>query len=186
MRILFLGPPGAGKGTQAKRVHEKLEVPILTMGDMLRAAVKSGNEVGQLAQSYMSKGELVPDEVVTKVIFQSLSPDNGLEKGFILDGYPRNLSQAKVLDEHLTSQNMPLDIVLFFSVPDEVVKQRITDREDGRPEDKDLSVTEKRLQEYKNKTLPLVEFYKGKNILKEIDANRAVDEVFATTIDLLQ
>ncbi|WP_372368557.1 adenylate kinase [Candidatus Uabimicrobium sp. HlEnr_7] len=186
MKILFLGPPGAGKGTQATLVHEEKQFPLLTMGDMLRQAVKRGDEVGKQAESFMSKGALVPDEVVTKVILQCLSPENGLEKSFILDGYPRNLSQAHALDEHLTKQNMPLDIVLFFSVPDEIVKQRIMGREDGRPEDQDPNVTAKRLEEYKQKTLPLVDFYKQKNILKEIDANRSKEEVFATTISLLQ
>lgn len=203
MRIILVGPPGAGKGTQAQLLNKKTGVSILVTGDLLRDAVKRGDAVGKEADSYMSAGKLVPDEVVTKVILARMDAENLSSKGFMLDGYPRTLQQAQALDKYLEGKKAKIDAVLYFSVPDEIVKARIPGRlickkckaiypndhdtlycknckEDSlepRKDDKPEVITE-RLVEYKQKTAPLLDYYKSKKLLIEIPANRKIDDVF--------
>lgn len=186
MRVLFFGPPGAGKGTQATLVNKEMQIPVLTTGSMLRDAVARGDEIGKKAEDFMKQGLLVPDEVVINIILQRLSLQDCLDNGFILDGFPRTTKQAEVLSEHLLQKNMPLDKVIYFFVPDEIVKKRIMEREDGRAEDKDEKITEKRLNVYKKQTQPLIDFYQEKKLLIKIDANRAINEVLEETLKHLQ
>ncbi len=127
MKIIFLGPPGAGKGTQAKRVAEKLKIPHISTGDLLRQNVANNTSLGKQAKDFMNKGALVPDELVTRMLIDRLDqPD--IEKGFILDGYPRNLTQAKKLDEVLESKKRTIDKVIYLDASEPVIIQRITGR----------------------------------------------------------
>ena len=121
IRVVFLGPPGAGKGTQAQRIAEKYNIPHISTGDILRAAVKEGTELGKLAKSYMDRGELVPDDVIIGIIRERLSQPDVKERGFILDGFPRTLAQAEALNKMLDELSMPLDRVIYLNVDDEEI-----------------------------------------------------------------
>ncbi|MDO8488750.1 MAG: nucleoside monophosphate kinase, partial [Candidatus Omnitrophota bacterium] len=127
MYLVLLGPPGAGKGTQAKRLAARLALPHISTGDILRQNVKDGSELGKLAMGIMDKGLLVPDDLVAKMLDERFNnPD--IKKGFILDGYPRTLSQAKTLDEILSKKNLAVDLVVYLNTSDEVIIKRLTGR----------------------------------------------------------
>lgn len=151
IRLVFLGPPGAGKGTQAQRIAQEYGIPHISTGDILRNAVKEGTELGKLAKSYMDKGELVPDEVIIGIIRERLSQPDVKEKGFILDGFPRTLPQAEALDELLKELSMPLDRVVYLNVDDEEIVKRLLAR--GRADDTE-EVIRNRLKVYREQTAP--------------------------------
>jgi len=174
IKVVFLGPPGAGKGTQALRIAEKFGVPHISTGDILRAAVKEGTELGKLAKSYMDRGELVPDEVIIGIIKERLSQPDVKEKGFILDGFPRTLKQAEALDQMLKELNMPLDKVIYLNVDDEEIVKRLLAR--GRADDTE-EVIRNRLKVYREQTAPLIDYYQAKGLLVEIYGVGQIEEI---------
>lgn len=206
MKLVFLGAPGAGKGTQAKKIIEKYNIPQISTGDLLRAAVAAGTALGKEAKSYMDKGELVPDRVVLGMVEERLKQDD-CKKGYILDGFPRNTSQAEALDKMLASLNMQLDAAVSVDVPFDDLMKRLTGRrtckscgqmynvyfnaptKEGvcdkcggqlfqRDDDKEETI-KKRLEVYNAQTAPLFDYYKQKGILKSVSGTGSIDEIYS-------
>jgi len=180
MKLILLGPPGAGKGTQAQRLEENHGYTQLSTGDMLRAAVTAGTETGLLAKDLMARGELVPNEIVVEIISERIDqPD--CAQGFILDGFPRNVAQAEALDEMLNDKNLKLDAVVEIAVNDGILISRIEKRASetigGPREDDNAESLKNRLIVYHEQTAPLIEYYRQKGVLKSIDGMADVDEV---------
>ncbi len=177
MKLLFMGPPGAGKGTQAVVISKELGIPQISTGDILRAAIKSGTEMGKAASQFINEGKLVPDEVVIGIVKDRLKePDT--EKGYILDGFPRTLEQAEALKKMLADMGMTLDRALNLEVPDEEIIGRLLSRaqKEGRADDTE-PVIRKRLETYNNSTLPLIEYYENESILRKIDGLGTPDQI---------
>jgi len=199
IRLIFLGLPGAGKGTQAEKVRNKFNIPQISTGDILRENVRLGTDLGKKAASYMNEGKLVPDDVIIDMIKNRLSADD-CKNGFILDGFPRTIKQANEL-ENITS----IDKVIFFDVPTEVLVERLSGRRSckncnavyhikfnppkqpnvcdkcgselyQREDDKDETVR-KRIDAYNSQTKPLIEYYKNKSILITIDGSKPINEI---------
>ncbi len=207
MRIVLLGAPGAGKGTQAKRLVDEFGVAHIATGDLLRAAVKNQTELGKQAQAFMDAGELVPDQLVIDLMKERLNSEDA-QRGFILDGFPRTTNQAVALDAELASLNMELDGALAIVVEPEVIVKRLSQRRVckecgyiGTTEDKicprcggemfqrkdDTEETIKnRLDVYATSTAPLFDYYQGQGLLKTIDGDRPVDVVYAEVKEVLQ
>ena len=206
MNIVLLGAPGAGKGTQAQKLVEEFGVAHISTGDLLRAAVKAGTKLGVKAKSYMDNGQLVPDKLVVDLVTERLDADDA-QKGFILDGFPRNTAQAVTLDSALAEMGRNLDAALLVDVKPDVIVKRLSSRrtckECGytapagvdtcpscggemyqRDDDKPETI-QKRLDVYESQTAPLVEYYRGKELLKAVDGDRPVDEVYADVKELL-
>ncbi|PBB37660.1 adenylate kinase [Mesorhizobium sp. WSM3868] len=185
MRLILLGPPGAGKGTQAQRLVEKHGIPQLSTGDMLRAAVQAGTEVGKRAKAVMDAGELVSDAIVNAIVAERIDqPD--CARGFILDGYPRTLVQADAVEAMLAERNIALDSVIELVVDDKALVGRIVKRAEdakaaGQPVRKDdnPAVFEERLREYYKKTAPLTGYYYAKGRLISVDGMASIDAVTA-------
>ncbi len=174
MRIVFLGPPGAGKGTQSARLTEHLGIVHLSTGDMLRDAKAAGTPVGKMAGEFMDSGRLVPDPVIVQVVGDRLSrPD--CAAGCLFDGFPRTLGQAQALDEFLAASQTPLDLTLHLNVPEDDLVRRLTSR--GRDDDNPQTVR-RRFKEYKALTEPLLEYYKQRRLLRSVDGSGTPDEVF--------
>ncbi len=213
MKLILLGPPGAGKGTQADVISTKLNMPHISTGDMLREAVKEGKPVGKKAKEYMESGELVPDEVVTEIVKQRLEkPD--VKKGFILDGYPRTTAQAESLDKALEASGNNIDIVLYFKTSPEVsiarlsgrricsecganyhIKNRPAKKEDvcdkcGKKlyqrKDDEPGTVKNRLKVYEEKTKDLIEYYKKKSLLREVPGDFEVEALYNVLRDLFK
>ncbi|MFO7152555.1 MAG: adenylate kinase [Bacillota bacterium] len=212
MRIVLMGPPGAGKGTQAKKLAEAFSVPQIATGDILRAAVQQGTPLGKKAKEYMEQGLLVPDEVITGIVRERLKA-NDAEKGFILDGFPRTIPQAESLDKILEEMGVKLDAVINIVVPRDELIQRFTGRrvcpncgatyhvkhnppkQEGICDkcggqlivraDDDIKTVEKRIDVYERETKPLIDYYKDKELLVNIDGNRPIEEVFEEIKGLL-
>jgi adenylate kinase len=185
MRLILLGPPGAGKGTQAQRLIAKHGIVQLSTGDMLRAAVAVGTPVGLRAKSIIDRGELVPDEVVVAIIAERIGqPDAKL--GFVLDGFPRTVPQAQALDRLLAERGLKLDAVVEIKVDEGILLQRIEKRvaemtargEKARADD-NPDVLKERLTAYRAQTAPLADYYTEKGMLKSVDGMVAIDEVTA-------
>lgn len=204
MNIILFGPPGAGKGTQAKKMVDFYGIPQISTGDILRANVREGTELGLAAKSYMDKGELVPDDVLIGIIKNRLKEDD-CKKGFILDGYPRTIPQADALAVILKEIQKPIDVVLNLEVPDEELVERISGRlmckcgasyhrtfnppkKEGvcdtcagevyqRADDKEEAV-QNRLNVYKKQTQPLIDYYAKQGILVTLDGTKDINEVF--------
>jgi adenylate kinase len=182
-RLILLGPPGAGKGTQAERLVKAHGIPQLSTGDMLRAAVAAGTETGLKAKSIMDSGELVSDDIVNAIVAERIAePD--CANGFILDGYPRTLAQADAIADMLAARNMPLDLVIELAVDDKALIGRIMKRAGetaakGLPVRKDdnPAVFEERLREYYKKTAPLTGYYYAKKMLRVVDGMASIDAV---------
>ncbi|MBS1112347.1 MAG: adk [Nitrospirae bacterium] len=212
MRIVLLGAPGAGKGTQAKKLIEKYGMPQISTGDLLRAAVAAGTPLGKEAKSFMDKGELVPDRVVLGMVEERLKQDD-CKKGYILDGFPRNTAQAEALDKMLGALNMSLNAALSVDVPFDDLMKRLTGRrtckgcgqmyniyfkapaKDGvcdkcngelfqRDDDKEATI-KKRLEVYTSQTEPLIGYYRNKGILKSVSGTGSIDEIFKKVTELL-
>ena len=183
MRLILLGPPGAGKGTQAQRLVEKHGIPQLSTGDMLRAAVQAGTEVGKRAKAVMDAGQLVSDAIVNAIVAERIDqPD--CARGFILDGYPRTLVQADAVEAMLKERGIALDTVVELVVDDKALVGRIVKRAEdakaaGQPVRKDdnPAVFEERLREYYKKTAPLIGYYYAKGKLRGVDGMASIDAV---------
>ena len=206
MNIIMLGPPGAGKGTQAKMLVEKLGIPQISTGDMLRAAVKEGTPMGLKAKEYMDGGKLVPDEVVIGIMKDRLGADD-CAKGFILDGFPRTIPQAEALDKVLAEMGKKIEYVVNVAVPESELLDRLTGRrtckkcgamyhvkfnppkQEGvcdkcggelyqRDDDKEETILN-RLKVYNDQTAPLIEYYERQGVLVNIDGSKEIKEIFA-------
>ena len=204
MNLVFLGPPGAGKGTQAERIAGMYGIAHISTGDIFRENIKKGTELGRKAKEYMDRGELVPDEVVIGIVREALAGES-CSQGFLLDGFPRTVAQADALEEMLHEIGRPLDRVVNLNVPDQVVVERLTARRtcrncgrnyhlafnppkvDGvcdacggelyqREDDREDTVRA-RLEEYRRKTQPLIDYYRDKGLLVEVPGDGSVDEV---------
>ena len=176
-RLLLLGPPGAGKGTQAQLLIARLGIPQISTGDMLRAAVAAGSAVGRKAKSYMDAGKLVPDEVVIGVAEERLGRADA-KRGFILDGFPRTVAQAEALDGMLPRLGCRLERCVALAVDeDEMVKRLLRRAElEGRSDDNETSIR-MRMREYREKTQPLIAYYGKRGVLREVDGIGTVEEV---------
>jgi adenylate kinase len=174
MRIVFIGPPGAGKGTQAERLVARYTLAHLSTGDMLRAARDAQTDLGRKADQYMSQGKLVPDEIILKIIAERLG-DPDCRAGYLLDGFPRTMAQAEALDRMLAERNTPLDIVLELQVPEEELFRRLSGR--GRADD-EPEVIRQRLVAYRQQTEPLLDYYGNVGLLSRIDGVGSVDGIF--------
>jgi adenylate kinase len=191
MRLILLGPPGAGKGTQAQRLVEKHGIVQLSTGDMLRAAAKAGTPVGLRAKDVMARGELVPDDVVVAIIEERIAQPDA-KRGFILDGFPRTVAQAEALEKLLARKGLKLDGVIELEVDDAILLQRIEKRvaemqargEPVRADDNAESLR-KRLDAYHAQTAPLSHYYRTKGLHKATDGMAPIDEVTAAIMDLL-
>ena len=213
MRLILLGPPGAGKGTQAKMLKEQFGVPQISTGDILRQAVKDNTELGIQAKSFMDVGKLVPDEVVIGLIKERIKQDD-CEAGFILDGFPRTILQAEKLSETLTEMGLAIDTVVNLEVNAEEVISRLAGRstcpdcggmfhEESRPpkvsgvcdgcggilaqrEDDNAETILKRLDVYQESTAPLKQFYKKQGNLKTVSARGSVEEIFSRVLEMVK
>ena len=199
MNLVLLGAPGAGKGTLAQQLVAEFGVAHISTGDLLRAAVKGGTELGVQAKKYMDAGELVPDQLVIDLVKERLAADDA-QKGFILDGFPRNTTQAVTLDTELAAMGRELDGALLVDVPAEVIIDRLSSRRTCRDcgytagpdttvcpscagemyqrDDDKPETIKNRLDVYEKNTSPLVEYYRGQGILKVVDGNRDIDLVY--------
>jgi len=211
--LVLLGPPGAGKGTQAERISELYGIPHISTGDIFRDNLKRGTELGLKAKEYMDRGELVPDEVVIGIVRNRLAePD--CDKGFVLDGFPRTVAQADALKEMLASMGKSINHVLNIQVPDQTVVERLTarrtcrscgaiyhlkfnpPREEGRCDacggelyvrDDDREETVRaRLEEYRSKTQPLIDYYRAEGLLRDIDGGASMEEVLDSIRKVLE
>ena len=214
MRIVLVGPPGAGKGTQAVRLAEKLRIPHISTGDLFRANISQQTELGKLAKSYMDAGNLVPDEVTIGMAKDRMEKPDA-ENGFLLDGFPRNVSQAEALDEMLQSESMKLDAVLDLEVPEEEVVKRIAGRRICRKDsshvfhvtysqpkkegvcdacggelyqrdDDSEETVRKRLEVYHTQTEPIIDYYKAQGLVVTISALGKVEEVTGRAMEALK
>ncbi|KAF2962292.1 adenylate kinase [Fervidobacterium sp. 2310opik-2] len=212
MNLIFLGPPGAGKGTYAKRVVEKYNIPHISTGDIFREAIAKGTELGRKVQDIVNSGNLVPDELTNALVEERLKQDD-CKKGFILDGYPRTLNQAQALNEMLKKMGKELDGAIYFEVDEETVVQRISTRRvcskcgkvynvitlpsrvEGicddcggtliqRDDDKE-DIVRSRYRVYIEKTSPLIEYYKNQNKLFTLDGRKSVEEVMKILFNIL-
>jgi adenylate kinase len=213
MNIIFLGPPGAGKGTQAKILVEKYGIPQISTGDMLREHVAKGTELGLKAKEYMEKGQLVPDEIILGMVKERLSQADA-QKGFILDGFPRTVAQAEALDKILEEMGKKIEFVLALIVPDEELVTRLTGRRtckncgmmyhikfkpskvEGKCDacggelyqraDDNEETVRNRLKVYHEQTAPLIEYYRKKGVLFEVDGNKSIEEITQQLINILE
>ncbi|MCW2659059.1 MAG: adenylate kinase [Mycobacterium sp.] len=179
MRVVLLGPPGAGKGTQAQKLAEKLGVPQISTGELFRDNIENGTKLGLEAKRYLDAGDLVPSELTNQLVDDRLN-DSDAAHGFILDGYPRSLEQAKALHDMLERRGTDIDAVIEFRVSQDELLQRLKER--GRADDTD-DVILNRMKVYRDETAPVLEYYNGK--LKTVDAVGTVDEVFARALHAL-
>ena len=212
MKIIMLGAPGAGKGTQAKMIAEKFGIPHISTGDIFRANIKNGTELGKKAKEFMDKGQLVPDELTVEILLDRVANED-CKNGYVLDGFPRTIPQADVLDKELTKLGDKVDFAINVDVPDENIVRRMSGRraclkcgatyhiehippkKEGicdtcgselvqRDDDKPETV-QNRLSVYHEQTQPLIDYYNKKNILKTVDGTKDMQEVFSDIVNIL-
>ena len=214
VRVVLLGPPGAGKGTQAYRLATRYEVPLISTGDIFRRNVEEQSDLGLEAKAYIEAGELVPDDVVVGMVTAAIDEANGQHKGFILDGFPRTIRQAELLEEHTVEGGFPITAALAFVVSDELAVKRVAGRRtcaiDQRPYNVELSppreegvcdrcggpliqreddreeTVRHRLEVYHAQTQPLLEYYADRGILQELDADARVDDVTDRAVQTIE
>ena len=205
MRLILVGPPGAGKGTQAKRLVSRLNIPHVSSGDMFRAAIKNGTELGKQVQEIMNNGGLVPDDVTIKMVVARIKEDD-CKAGFMLDGFPRTRPQAEALDAALLEDEFTLDAVVLVKAADEVIIERITGRRTDpksgaiyhikfNPAPDGVEVTQRaddteeavlyRLKKYHAETAPIIPFYESKGLLKSVNGLQTPDQVTAEILSVL-
>ncbi len=180
INLVLFGPPGAGKGTQAVKLVEQYKLIHLSTGDIFRVNLKSGTELGKLARSYMDKGDLVPDDVTIKMLETEVNKHSN-PKGFIFDGFPRTIEQAKALDKFLASKSLSVTMTLALEVNEEELIKRILLRgkESGRADDQNEEIVRNRVKEYNKKTAPLKDFYYKQNKLRSIKGIGSIDQIFS-------
>ncbi len=187
MMLILFGPPGAGKGTQAARLVARHGFAHISTGDMLRAAVAAGSELGRQVKAIMDRGELVPDELILALVRERLQqPD--CARGVILDGFPRTLAQAEALDRLLAELGRRIDAVIALEVPDEVLLSRIETRireTGGARSDDNVDTLKRRLEVYHQQTRPLLDYYRRQGLLYEVDGTRTIEEVARAIEDVL-
>jgi len=178
INLVLFGPPGAGKGTQAERLVDRYSLVHLSTGDVFRRNIKGETELGKLAQTFMNRGELVPDHVTIKMLEAEVL-NHPEAKGFIFDGFPRTMPQAEALDKFLASKDQSITIMVALSVKDEELKSRLLKRgsTSGRADDADPKVIENRISVYKNETAPVAGYYQNKGKYAEIDGMGTIDEI---------
>jgi len=179
VNVLIFGPPGSGKGTQSVRLAEKFNLTHLSTGDMLRAEIAAGTDLGRKMSSIMSKGELVPDEVVIEMIAKKIDSTKG-NAGFLFDGFPRTVEQTVALEEMLKRRKMKINSMLVLEVDhDELVKRLLFRAEQsGRPDDKDPEVIENRIDVYKQKTEPIINYCRQRGIYQPVDGMGSIEDIF--------
>jgi len=182
LRIVLLGPPGAGKGTQAALLKEKFGIPHISTGEIFREEIEKGSALGIRIREFVSKGILVPDEIVVEVVKNRLSASDCIN-GWILDGFPRTLNQAKLLDKILQNMEQKIDIAIYIDVPEEEAIRRLLSR--GRGDDK-ICTLKRRFKEYLNKTAPVIEYYKEKGLLVMINGVGSIEEVHLRILNALK
>jgi adenylate kinase len=187
VNFLIFGPPGSGKGTQSVRLAEKFNLLHLSTGDMLRAEIKSGTELGKKMSLIMSKGELVPDEVVIEMIANKIDGSKG-SAGFLFDGFPRTVTQTVSLEKMLNDRGMKIDQMLALEVDhDELFKRLIARAElSGRPDDKDPAVIENRIDVYKEKTEPIINYCSQKGLYQPVNGMGTIDDIFKRLCDYMK
>jgi adenylate kinase len=185
VNLLVLGPQGAGKGTQAKRIAADYGIPHVSTGDMFRAAIAAQTSLGLRVEPILASGELVPDALTIELIRERLGADDA-RRGFVLDGFPRNLAQADALDAMLAEIGREPDAVLYFDLPDDIARERLLMRavEENRPDDT-REVIDRRLEIYHGETEPIVEHYRASGKLVPLHAERSIDEVYGEVTDAL-
>lgn len=179
LNIVLFGPPGAGKGTQSEKLIAEYNLVHLSTGDIFRSNIKGGTELGNLAKSFMDKGQLVPDEVTIKMLESEVDRHPGA-KGFIFDGFPRTSAQASALDKFLESKGQSISVMLALDVPEEELKIRLMGRAEisGRADDADLAIIQKRIDVYNSETAPVKEYYKEQNKYRTVYGIGTIDEIF--------
>ena len=186
MRVVFIGPPGAGKGTQARSVVERLGIPHISSGELLRNAKADGSELGALAAKYIDEGRLVPDDVMTAIIGARLG-NSDCDQGYLLDGFPRTVNQAESLDEMLELQGRKLDVVLELQCDDDELVSRLAQRATAESRVDDTPETfARRQQTYRRDTEPVLDYYRENGLLKAVNAMQSRDEVFTEIWRILE
>lgn len=176
MNIILFGPPGAGKGTQAKKLQDEFNIPQLSTGDIFRSAIKNETPLGVKVKSILDNGELVPDETVVDLVADELSKEK-YQDGYILDGFPRTVAQAEAFDHYLESHNDALDAFISLSVPEEELVKRILSRGEGRSDDTEEKV-KTRLEVYQKETKPVLDHYQKHDKVQEVNGLGSIDEIF--------
>ncbi len=184
---LLFGPPGAGKGTQAKLMVDKFKLHHVSTGELLRKEIASGSELGALAKSIIEKGNLVDDSIVVKMIEKEIE-QNPQVSGFLFDGFPRTIAQAEILDQMLAKNGKALDKVISFHIADQTIFDRIKHRAEieGRKDDADPATIQNRIDTYHSKTEPLIEFYKKQNKYHEIEGEGSIEQIFEKVTKLIE
>ena len=179
INFLIFGPPGSGKGTQSVRLAGKFNLVHLSTGDMLRAEIASGTEIGKKMSSIMSKGELVPDEVVVEMIAARIDKTKD-SAGFLFDGFPRTVAQTETLEKMLNDRGMKIDLMLVLDVDHDELVKRLTLRaeESGRPDDRDPAVIQNRIEVYRSKTEPIINYCRERNIYQPVDGMGSIEDIF--------
>lgn len=179
LNIILFGPPGAGKGTQSAKLIDKYDLTHISTGDLFRKHLSEGSELGKMAQKYMDEGKLVPDEVVIGMVEEKVDKTHGT-KGFIFDGFPRTVAQAKALDDLLERKNAPIKGMIALEVPEEELKQRIAERgkTSGRTDDQDPAKIEKRIEVYREETMPVANHYDAQGKFVSINGVGSIEDIF--------
>ncbi|GIV39913.1 MAG: adenylate kinase [Thermonema sp.] len=187
INLVLFGPPGAGKGTQSKKLIEKYDLVHISTGDLFRKHLSEGTPLGQLAQKYMDQGELVPDQVVIDMVADKIRAHQGA-KGFIFDGFPRTVSQAEALDEMLKEFNTSVSVMIALEVPEEELKKRLKKRAEleGRVDDQDEAKINNRIRVYLEETLPVADYYEKQGKLRKIDGVGEIEEIFAKICEAVE
>ncbi len=186
MRLLILGPPGAGKGTQASRIAEALKIPAISTGDIFRTNIRNNTPLGQKVQGIIEAGQYVPDEVTNEIVFDRLSQDDA-KNGYLLDGYPRTIEQVWALREWHWGHDTDLDHVIELTVPDEQVVERLLKRAEieGRADDTEEVIRE-RMKVYHAETTPIADMARERGLLREVDGTGSIDQVFERCMEALK